>query len=130
MNPFKLPIEMSEDEGLARDGEQERKKEDIPAPNAPSPSALAPTGQSETALEPGPTDRPAWKQITDHGWDREALQLWWAGDTYPEIGEKLHKAPKTVRNRLSVLRKIYGTDLIPKHPQRWEHIRKRGAMQD
>src|SRR5690242_19256521 len=118
MNPFKLPSEMSEDEGLARDGEQEPKTE----------SVLAPTGQSGTALEPAPQDRPAWEQITDHGWDREALQLWWAGDTYPEIGEQLRKAPKTVRNRLSVLRKIYGTDLIPKNPQRWQHLRKRGSM--
>jgi len=129
MNPCKLSFETSQNEGLARDGEQERKTESIPAP---SPSALTSTGQSETALEPGPTDRPAWEQITDHGWDRQALYWWWAGDTYPEIVTHLDLSPKlspkTIRNRLSILRKIYGTDLIPKHPQRWQHLRKRGSI--
>lgn len=122
MNSFKLPGETSRDESLVRDREQERQAESVPAP----------TGQSGTALEPATQDRPAWEQIRDHNWDREALQLWWAGYTCPEIGAQLQplKAPKTIRGRLSVLRKIYGTDLIPKQPQRWEHLRKRGALRD
>lgn len=120
MNAFKLPIEMSRDEDLARDGEQERKAENIPTP----------TGQNGTALGSASQDRPAWEQIRDHNWDQEALQLWWAGYTCPEIGAHLHKAQKTIRGRLSVLRKIYGTDLIPKHPQRWERLRKRGVTRD
>jgi hypothetical protein len=109
MNSFKLPVETSEDESA----------ENIPAP----------IGQRGTILEPAPTEKPAWEQITDQGWDREALQLWWTGYTCPEIGPQLQppKAPKTIRNQLYLLRKIYGIALVPKNPQRWEHIRKRGA---
>jgi len=60
----------------------------------------------------GPTDKP-WELIPDHLWDRRALKLWWEGLTCPEIGERLSQAPKTIRNRLTQLRKAYGPAVVP-----------------
>jgi hypothetical protein len=56
--------------------------------------------------------------IPDHLWDRQALRLWWEGLTCPEIGRRLSQAPKTVRNRLTLLRKEYGTDVVPTNRRR------------
>jgi hypothetical protein len=59
-----------------------------------------------------------WELIPDHLWDRHALRLWWEGLTCPEIGRRLSQAPKTVRNRLTMLRKQYGTDIVPTNRRR------------
>ncbi len=74
------------------------------------------TGRAE-AEAATPTDRP-WELIPDHLWDRRALRLWWEGLTCPEIGRRLSQAPKTVRNRLTLLRKVYGTDVVPTNRRR------------
>lgn len=74
------------------------------------------TGQAEPEAAT-PTNQP-WELIPDHLWDRQALRLWWEGLTCPEIGRRLAQAPKTVRNRLTLLRKEYGTDLVPTNRRR------------
>ncbi len=66
---------------------------------------------------PDPTDKP-WELIPDHLWDRRALRLWWEGLTCPEIGERLSQAPKTVRNRLTQLRKAHGPAVVPLNGRR------------
>jgi hypothetical protein len=72
-------------------------------------------------LAPPPGAMPAsdpWALIPDHLWDRQALRLWWAGLTCVEIGARISQAPKTVRNRLTMLRKEYGTDVVPTNRRR------------
>ncbi len=64
-----------------------------------------------------PTDQP-WELIPDHLWDRRALKLWWEGLTCPEIGERLSQAPKTIRNRLTLLRQAYGLEIVPLNRRR------------
>lgn len=61
---------------------------------------------------PSPTAEP-WTQVPDVGWDRQALKLWWAGYTVPQIAARLHLNEKTVRNRLSTLRQIYPEEIVP-----------------
>jgi hypothetical protein len=63
-------------------------------------------GQDSQNLEP-------WRTIADHGWDRQALELWWQGLTVREIAARLHLGEKTMRNRLTALRKIYGEGSVP-----------------
>ncbi len=84
-----------------------------PEPAIPAPEA-APTAPAT----------PAWEKITDHSWDRQALKLWWEGQTCPEIGKVISQSPKTVLNRLCTLRKVYGTDLIPIDKQRQKRDRR------
>jgi hypothetical protein len=67
----------------------------------------------QTVAENGEDDRPPWVEIPDHEWHREALKLWWEGNTVPEIANRLFLAEKTVRNRLSELRKTHGEDIVP-----------------
>jgi hypothetical protein len=55
----------------------------------------------------------AWNKIPDLGWDRQALELWWRGYQIPQIADRLHLTEKTVRNRMSALRKIYTEDIVP-----------------
>jgi hypothetical protein len=74
-----------------------------------------------------PEDDP-WELIPDHLWDRQALRLWWEGLTCPEIGRRLSQAPKTVRNRLTLLRKAYGTDVVPTNRRRRMPNPKVGTM--
>ncbi len=45
--------------------------------------------------------------------DQELLRLWTNGLTAKEIGIRTGKTGKTVSNRLSVLRGMYGEELIP-----------------
>jgi hypothetical protein len=59
-----------------------------------------------------------WALIPDHLWDRQALRLWWAGLTCVEIGVRISQAPKTVRNRLTQLRKQHGTAVVPLNGRR------------
>ena len=76
---------------------------------------------SQTKLPRLPSAMPAgdpWELVPDHLWDRQALRLWWDGLTCPEIGRRLSQAPKTVRNRLTMLRKEYGTEIVPTNRRR------------
>lgn len=76
------------------------------------PGTTAPV-MGRTAANPvDPTDKP-WERIPDHLWDRRALKLWWEGLTCPEIGQRLSQAPKTIRNRLTQLRKAHGPAVVP-----------------
>jgi hypothetical protein len=64
-----------------------------------------------------------WKEIEDHGWDRQALELWWNGYTAKEIAQKVGRniTPVTVTNRISALRTKHGENIVPK-----DEGRKRG----
>jgi hypothetical protein len=69
-----------------------------------------------TIVDPPPGAMAAgdpWALIPDHLWDRRALRLWWAGLTCVEIGVRISQAPKTVRNRLTQLRKQHGIQVVP-----------------
>jgi hypothetical protein len=74
---------------------------------------------------PVPTEeaegREPWEQIPDHNWDRKALELWCTGYTHREIGDKVGVTGKTVQNRMTDLRKFYGTEIVPykKQLQQW-----------
>jgi hypothetical protein len=61
-----------------------------------------------------------WEKIPDYRWDRAALELWWQGYECKEIADKIEEevADKTVRNRLSQLRRSYGEDIVPTDRQR------------
>ena len=77
--------------------------------------------ETEPAWSPGSEP---WTQIPDHGWDRQALDLWWQGLTVPEIANRLHMGEKTVRNRLTTMRKVYGEKIVPTARQlRKMHLR-------
>ncbi|MFQ5791398.1 MAG: hypothetical protein ACE5JI_13080 [Acidobacteriota bacterium] len=72
--------------------------------------------------EMGEEEQP-WEQIPDYNWDHQALALWWAGYTCSEIGDKIAAADKTVRNRLTLLRKEHGEEVVPTKKQlqeRWQ----------
>lgn len=52
-------------------------------------------------------------QIDDHNYDRYILKRWWEDATVPTIGEEIDRSDRTVYNRLSTLRSIYGTNIVP-----------------
>jgi len=54
-----------------------------------------------------------WSMIPDKGWDRECLRLWHRGLTCKDIGNRLKKTDKTIRNRLNLLRKNFGEQAVP-----------------
>jgi hypothetical protein len=56
-----------------------------------------------------------WEVIPDKGGHREAVKLWRAGYTAPEIELRIGSRPaaKTIHNRISDLRKIYGSEIVP-----------------
>jgi len=62
---------------------------------------------------------PPWEQIEVHGADREILKLWWDGYTSGEIALKVNlHSPRTVTNKISLLRKQYGKDIVLTDEQR------------
>jgi hypothetical protein len=65
-----------------------------------------------------PTGTELWTQIPDHLWDRQALELWHKGHSCTEIGMKIGQAGKTVRNRLTILRSVYGREIVPTNKDR------------
>lgn len=64
----------------------------------------------------GTGSRP-WELIPDHLWDRVAVRLWCLGRSNQEIGRRLHLRPRTVTNRIGLLRKLYPLAGIPTHQQ-------------
>jgi len=81
-------------------------------------ASLEHPGGSQTELAPIVTEastpeQSPWDRVPDRSWDREALELWWQGCTVPGIAGRLHLSPKTVRNKLSSLRKRYGESVVP-----------------
>ena len=72
-------------------------------------------------------DKKPWEKIPDYNWDRQASKLWWEGYTCSEIGDKIAVSEKTVRNRLTQLRKEYGEENVPTKRQlerRWRDKNK------
>ena len=57
---------------------------------------------------------PLWKQIPNHGAEREILKFWHKGYTNSEIGDKVGKDKLTVTNIISKLRVQYGEEIVPK----------------
>lgn len=85
--------------------------------------AVLPKQETETQPTWSEGQEP-WNRVSDHGWDRDALDLWWQGLTVPEIAARLHLGEKTVRNRLTALRKIHGEEIVPTAKQlRKMHLR-------
>lgn len=77
--------------------------------------------KSELQLEGKPPDAPhkeAWLSIPDVGWDRQALKMWWNGNTSPEIARQVHVTSRRVTNRLSELRHEYGQEVVLTDKQR------------
>jgi hypothetical protein len=62
-------------------------------------------------------DRP-WELITDNAWDRLLIELWWMDYPSTHIARRVGVASRTVINRLSELRKIYGKSIVPVESQR------------
>lgn len=86
---------------------------------------LAPQRLTHTSnqREWGITDRP-WELVPNTGWDRRVLELWWRNYPSNAIGRQLGVSPKRVLNRISELRKLHGTGVVPTEMQRrgknWE----------
>jgi hypothetical protein len=76
------------------------------------------------------TDR-AWELIPNTGWDRRVLELWWRNYPSSAIGRQLGVSPKRVLNRISELRKSYGSGIVPTEMQRrgknWEEMGSLGS---
>jgi hypothetical protein len=62
-------------------------------------------------------DRP-WELVANVAWDRLLVELWWKDHPSAIIAQHAGVTPKTVLNRLSQLRKIYGKNVIPTETQR------------
>ena len=62
-------------------------------------------------------DRP-WDVVADLTWDRMLVELWWQDYPSAIIARRVGVTPKTVVNRLSELRRIYGKSIIPTESQR------------
>jgi hypothetical protein len=71
------------------------------------------SGQRDWAL----TDRP-WELVPNTGWDRRLLELWWKNYPSSAIGRHLGVSPKRVLNRVSELRRIHGSGVVPTEMQR------------
>lgn len=88
----------------------------------PFPDQIALTAVlPEFSSQPTP-NAPPWESIPDHLWDRLAIQLWCAGLSNQEIGLRLSLQPRTVTNRISMLRQSYPQAGIPTHKQRLKRM--------
>jgi DNA-binding CsgD family transcriptional regulator len=58
--------------------------------------------------------RPEERDTSLRGDNQELLRLWLAGLTAKEIGRRTGKTEKTILNRLTVLRRAYGEERIPR----------------
>jgi hypothetical protein len=74
-----------------------------------------------------PDDKP-WEFIPELSWDRAALRLWWLDHSCPAIARQLHVSTKTITNRLSELRTMYGTGIVPTDWQRRNRREKEGYL--
>ena len=68
--------------------------------------------QAAPQLPPEPQDEP-WNKIKDTNYDRLLVWYVWQGLSDPEIARKINRDKKTVTSRLSTLRTIYGSELVP-----------------
>jgi hypothetical protein len=68
-----------------------------------------------------------WEVIPDVGWNRRAVELWHTGYKAGEIAAMIgNLTAKTVYNRLSDLRRIYGTEVVPERRAKSTPGRKLG----
>jgi len=56
-----------------------------------------------------------WKFIPDKGYDQQMLELWHKDVTAPEIGIRIGVSPRTIYDRLRLLRVEYGEEIVPFH---------------
>ena len=54
-------------------------------------------------------------QVELSGKDAEIVRLWTEGRTAAQIATHLERETKTIENRITALRRKYGTDLVPHH---------------
>lgn len=69
-----------------------------------------------------------WQQIPDRGHDRMIVQLLYKGYMVKTIAFKVGISPKTVSNRLSILRNIRGSEIPYTENQRWREKHKKREM--
>lgn len=92
-----------------------------------APQRLMPTSeQRDWTL----IDRP-WELIPNTGWDRRVLELWWRNYPSSVISRQLGVSPKRVLNRISELRRLHGSEIVPTEMQRrgknWEEMGALGS---
>jgi hypothetical protein len=59
-----------------------------------------------------PTSKP-WEKVPDVGWNQKAVKLLWYGYSGPEIARQVSVAHKTLLNRLTDLRSVHGSEIVP-----------------
>jgi hypothetical protein len=65
-----------------------------------------------------------WNQIPEKSWDRIALEFWYKGYLAKEIATKVNNQTnsriigKSVTNKISALRQMYGEEIVPKNEER------------
>jgi hypothetical protein len=77
----------------------------------PTPDWFTYQQTSESSAQQQPPE--PWELIPDRDWDRRGLQLWHEGIRLEVISRRLGISPKTVLNRFNLLRKQYGSWVIP-----------------
>lgn len=90
---------------------QERATRAVPEP---APEAKDGPQEGEALASESRRTEP-WLRIPDAGWDRIAVRLVYEGYTSGEIARRIEKGivAKTVENRLSTLRAMYGPEVVP-----------------
>jgi len=74
---------------------------------------LASTSGHEQAVH-ADSDEP-WTKVENIGWDRKAAEMWYHGGSAGEIAKRVGAQPNTVTNKICLLRKRYGTAVVPYH---------------
>jgi hypothetical protein len=83
--------------------------------------------QRTTQAERAEATSKPWENIPEVGWNRRAVELWHAGYKAREIAAKIgNLTAKTVYNRFSDLRRIYGTQVVPERRAKSSPGRKVG----
>ena len=62
-------------------------------------------------------------EIPDHLWDRKAVEMWLNGHTNTEIAHRVNVSPRTVTNRISILRKKFPNIVISNNERRRRQIK-------
>jgi hypothetical protein len=78
----------------------------------PAADAVEGDASAIASQVPAQNMRP-WEQVPDVGHNRKMLELWHAGDTGRQIGNRIGRTQKTVQNDISRLRKAFGEQIVP-----------------
>ncbi len=92
-----------------------------------APSNLVPEPKAQQAIQAPENNQTTqevdipkhpWELIPDVGNDRLIVRLWHEGESLKDIATALDRKPHTIRNRISILRGIYGDGIVPKDGSR------------